>query len=172
MHLRDAAAYSHLAAANPVLAQLIARVGRPNLFTWTERDDLSSTNFEVRGLHIAGRQISTAAAMTIYCRVSDAAGAAEGVIEHEGMAGVGDAASLAPLTTVRRVALWSAQTYAAARQRAFPAVPPRSAQGTAVSPRSAQRPAVSPRSAQRAAVSRRSAQGTGAMGPGEREEAR
>jgi hypothetical protein len=34
MHLRDAAAYSHLAAADPVLAQLIERVGRPNAFTW------------------------------------------------------------------------------------------------------------------------------------------
>ncbi|MGW9031144.1 hypothetical protein ACWGQ5_45290 [Streptomyces sp. NPDC055722] len=34
MHLRDAAAYSHLAAADPVLAQLIERVGRPNPFTW------------------------------------------------------------------------------------------------------------------------------------------
>jgi DNA-3-methyladenine glycosylase II len=168
MHLRDAAAYSHLAAADPVLAQLIERVGRLNPFTWTERDYLSSTNFEIKALHIAGQQISTAAAMTIYRRVSDAAGGAvgpevllalpwakagyvqefarrqtEGVIDQEGMVGVGDAASLAPLTTVRRVALWSAQTYAAALQWAFPAVPPRSAQGTA-----------------------------GALGPGVREEAR
>jgi hypothetical protein len=162
MHLRDAAAYSRLAAADPVLAQLIERVGRPDPFTWTERDDLSSTNFEIKALHIAGEQISTAAAMTIYCRVPVAAGGAEGIIDQEGMVGVGDAASLAPLTTVRHVALWSAQTYAAALPWAFPVVPPRSAQGTAVSPRSAQRSAVSPRSAQ----------GTGAMGSGEREEAR
>src|SRR5512147_1477308 len=78
MHLRDAAAYSHLAAADPVPAQPIERVGRPNQFTCTERIYLSSTKFEIKARHIAAQQISTAAAMTIYRHVSDAAGGAVG----------------------------------------------------------------------------------------------
>lgn len=76
MPLRDAAAYSHLAAADPVLEQLIERVGRPDPFTWAERNYPSSTNFEAMALHIVGQQISTSAALTIYGRVSDAAGGA------------------------------------------------------------------------------------------------
>ncbi|MER5916995.1 hypothetical protein ABT124_43270 [Streptomyces sp. NPDC001982] len=136
MPLRDAAAYSHLSAADPVLAQLIEWVGRPDPFTWAEREYPSSTNFEVMALHIVGQQISTAAAMTIYRRLSDAAGGAvspegllalpwakagyvhdlarrqaEGVIDLEGMVGVDDAAALAALTAVRGVGLWSAQMF-------------------------------------------------------------
>jgi DNA-3-methyladenine glycosylase II len=87
MPLRDATAYSHPAAADPVLKQPVKQVGRPDPVTWTERDYPSSTNFEAMDLHIAGQQISTAAALAIYRRVSDAAG---GAVIPEGLIGLSE----------------------------------------------------------------------------------
>ncbi|MCA1217230.1 DNA-3-methyladenine glycosylase family protein [Streptomyces sp. 8L] len=66
-------AYRRL-ATDPVLSHLIDRVGRPDPFDWAEREFPSSTNFEAMALHIVGQQISIAAALTIFARVTTAAG--------------------------------------------------------------------------------------------------
>jgi DNA-3-methyladenine glycosylase II len=65
-------AYDHL-AADPVLRRLIEHVGRPDPYTWAERFP-SSTNFEAMAVHIVGQQISVAAALTVFGRITLAAG--------------------------------------------------------------------------------------------------
>lgn len=65
--------YRHL-AADPVLSRLIDRVGRPDPFGWAKRGFPSSTNFEAMALHIVGQQISIAAALTVFARITTAAG--------------------------------------------------------------------------------------------------
>ncbi|MFJ9539767.1 DNA-3-methyladenine glycosylase family protein [Streptomyces sp. NPDC101225] len=67
-------AYRHLAAADPVLKQLVGSVGRPDPFTWREHGYPTSSNFAAMALHIVGQQISTAAALTIFGRISAAMG--------------------------------------------------------------------------------------------------
>ncbi|MGV9249376.1 hypothetical protein [Streptomyces sp. NPDC003710] len=71
---RHSAAYRHLAAADPMLRGLIHRFGRPDPFDWAQRGLPSSTNFEAMALHIVSQQISTAAALTIFGRITTAAG--------------------------------------------------------------------------------------------------
>jgi DNA-3-methyladenine glycosylase II len=71
---QNATAYQALAAADPVLRQLIEQNGQPDPFDWAARDFPSATNFEAMALHIVGQQISVAAALTIYGRVAVAAG--------------------------------------------------------------------------------------------------
>ncbi|MEW2544704.1 hypothetical protein AB0910_02810 [Streptomyces sp. NPDC047002] len=68
-----AAAYRHL-AGDPVLGGLVRRVGRPDPFDRAARGFPSSTPFEALALHIVGQQISVAAALTIFARVTGAAG--------------------------------------------------------------------------------------------------
>ncbi|MEU8794030.1 hypothetical protein [Streptomyces sp. NPDC048643] len=75
MRRPNTVAYRHL-ATDPVLGGLIETVGRPDPFDWAERDFPSSTNFEAMALHIVGQQISVAAALTIFARVTAAAGGA------------------------------------------------------------------------------------------------
>ncbi|MGP4013787.1 DNA-3-methyladenine glycosylase family protein [Streptomyces sp. 4N124] len=75
MRRQSTTAYRHL-AADPVLDGLIASFGRPDPFDWAERDFPSSTNFEAMALHIVGQQISIAAALTIFARVTAAVGGA------------------------------------------------------------------------------------------------
>ncbi|MFE7170253.1 DNA-3-methyladenine glycosylase family protein [Streptomyces sp. NPDC057616] len=69
-----ATAYGHLAAADPVLRRLVGSVGRPDPFTWQERGYPASSSFAAMALHIVGQQISTAAALTIFGRVSASMG--------------------------------------------------------------------------------------------------
>ncbi|GHJ39268.1 DNA-3-methyladenine glycosylase [Streptomyces sp. TS71-3] len=74
MTRRNAAAYRHLAAADPLLQELIERLGRPDPFGWAERHFGRSTYFESMVLHVVGQQISTAAAFAIHGRLAAAAG--------------------------------------------------------------------------------------------------
>ncbi|WP_427168909.1 DNA-3-methyladenine glycosylase family protein (plasmid) [Streptomyces sp. C1-1] len=67
-------AYGHLAAADPVLRRLVGGVGRPDPFTWQERGYPVTSNFAAMALHIIGQQISTAAALTIFGRISASMG--------------------------------------------------------------------------------------------------
>jgi DNA-3-methyladenine glycosylase II len=75
MTRQSAAAYRHL-SADPVLAGLVARVGRPDPYDWAAREFPAATNFEAMALHIVGQQISVAAALTIFARVTARAGGA------------------------------------------------------------------------------------------------
>lgn len=81
MRRQNTTAYRHL-AADPVLDRLIDRVGRPDPFDWAACDFPSSTNFEAMALHIVGQQISIAAAMTIFARVT---AAADGAVTPQGL---------------------------------------------------------------------------------------
>lgn len=63
-------------ATVPVLDGLIAGVGRADPFDWTGPDFPCSTNFEAIALHIVGQRISIAAGLTIFARVTGAAGGA------------------------------------------------------------------------------------------------
>ncbi|MEV0186683.1 hypothetical protein AB0I54_47015 [Streptomyces sp. NPDC050625] len=67
-------AYGHLAAADPVLRQLVRTVGRPDPFTWEKRGYPTSSHFAALVLHIVGQQISTAAALAIFGRISASMG--------------------------------------------------------------------------------------------------
>ncbi|MFI6567208.1 DNA-3-methyladenine glycosylase family protein [Streptomyces sp. NPDC050534] len=69
-----ATAYGHLTAADPVLKQLVGSVGQPDPFTREGRGYPASSNFAAMALHIVCQQISTAAALTIFGRISASMG--------------------------------------------------------------------------------------------------
>jgi len=70
-----ARAYDALARRDPVLRRLIATAGRPDPFAWDGSDLASGDLFAGLALHIVGQQISIPAALTIFGRLGDAAGA-------------------------------------------------------------------------------------------------
>ncbi len=68
-------AYSALGRRDPVMRELMTRVGRPDPFSWDGSDRAGVDLFAGLALHIVGQQISIPAALTIFGRLADAAGA-------------------------------------------------------------------------------------------------
>ena len=68
-------AYAALGRRDPVLRELITRVGRPDPFAWDGSQLAGVDLFAGLALHIVGQQISIPAAQTIFGRLGDAAGA-------------------------------------------------------------------------------------------------
>jgi len=69
-----AAAYAVLADRDLVLSDLIQRVGQPDPTAWAGADQTGDDLFAGLTLHIIGQQISIAAALTIFGRLSVATG--------------------------------------------------------------------------------------------------
>jgi DNA-3-methyladenine glycosylase II len=67
-------AYAALAAADPVLAELIEEVGQPDPFEFTVGERVVGSNFAAMVLHILSQQISTRVAFVLYDRLVLAAG--------------------------------------------------------------------------------------------------
>jgi len=94
-------AYDELSDRDPVLRHLVAAVGRPDPFSWDGGDQAGTDLFAGLALHIVGQQISVPAALTIFGRLGDAAGArpptAAGVaaLTHERLRTVGLSAAKA-----------------------------------------------------------------------------
>ena len=88
-------AYEVLGRRDPVMRELITRVGRPDPFAWDGSELAGVDLFAGLVLHIVGQQISIPAALTIFGRLGDAAGArppsAAGVagLDHTQLRGVG-----------------------------------------------------------------------------------
>ena len=88
-------AYEALGRRDPVMRELITRVGRPDPFAWDGSELAGADLFAGLVLHIVGQQISIPAALTIFGRLGDAAGArppsAAGVagLDHTQLRGVG-----------------------------------------------------------------------------------
>ena len=68
-------AYASLARRDPVMLELMARVGKPDPFAWDGSDFAGADLFSGLALHIVGQQISIPAALTIFGRLGDATGA-------------------------------------------------------------------------------------------------
>jgi len=67
-------AYAALARRDPVMRELITRVGRPDPFAWDGSDIAGVDLFAGLALHIVGQQISIPAALTVFGRLGDASG--------------------------------------------------------------------------------------------------
>jgi DNA-3-methyladenine glycosylase II len=67
-------AYAALARRDPVMRELITKVGKPDPFAWDGSDIAGADLFAGLALHIVGQQISIPAALTIFGRLGDAAG--------------------------------------------------------------------------------------------------
>ena len=97
-------AYAALARADGVLAGLIRRAGRPDPFQWTGQDRTGDDLFAGLALHLVGQQISVAAALAVYDRISMAAGG--GPPTSGAVAGLGvDALRAAGLSSAKALAL-------------------------------------------------------------------
>ena len=68
-------AYRALGRRDPVMRELMTRVGRPDPFAWDGSDRAGVDLFAGLALHIVGQQISIPAALTIFGRLGDVAGA-------------------------------------------------------------------------------------------------
>ncbi|WP_223986318.1 hypothetical protein [Arthrobacter sp. NicSoilB8] len=68
------AAYSALAANDPVLAAMIETHGTPDPFVWNDGGRTGTSNFAAMTLHIVGQQISITVAYTLYDRIAAATG--------------------------------------------------------------------------------------------------
>jgi len=94
-------AYRALARRDPVMRELMTRVGRPDPFAWDGSDRAGVDLFAGLALHIVGQQISIPAALTLFGRLGDAAGAhppsATGVadLDHTQLRAVGVSAAKA-----------------------------------------------------------------------------
>ncbi len=66
--------YAVLARRDPVLRELVARVGRPDPFAWDGSDLAGADLFSGLALHIVGQQISIPAALTVFGRLGDVSG--------------------------------------------------------------------------------------------------
>ena len=68
------APYDILAGADPVLAELIGRCGRPDPFGFADGGRTARSNFAGMALHILAQQISTKVALVLYDRLAAATG--------------------------------------------------------------------------------------------------
>jgi DNA-3-methyladenine glycosylase II len=66
--------YDVLSNADPVLADLIRRYGRPDPFVFADGGRSASSNFAGMTLHILAQQISTKVALVLYDRLAAASG--------------------------------------------------------------------------------------------------
>ncbi|MCS0603607.1 hypothetical protein NX794_20660 [Streptomyces sp. LP11] len=78
--------YEQLASAEPVLAELVERYGRPDPYVWFDGGRTGSSLFAAMLLHLVGQRISAAAAFTVYDRI---AAELRGVPDPEGVLSLG-----------------------------------------------------------------------------------